>query len=94
MEMCPFCHIGRICQTFLTYTEWYDGRLVVIPNTPAQMCDQCGETVFDPAVIERLQSLLWTRAEADGIGPASVSRTARTSSTTIPNERKELPPWQ
>jgi YgiT-type zinc finger domain-containing protein len=94
MEICPFCHIGRIRQTFLTYTEWYDRRLVVIPNTPAQICDHCGEKVFDPAVIDRLQSLLWTRAEPGETGTASASQSARTSSTAIPNERKELPPWQ
>ncbi len=94
MKVCPFCHIGRICRTFLTYTEWYDEQLVVIPNTPAQICDHCGEKVFDPAVLERLESLLWIRTELDETGAASASQSARTSSTTIPNERKESPPWQ
>lgn len=58
------CHVcgGQSIHTNTTYTQWIDGRLIVVENVPAWVCEQCGETVFDPDVVERLQALIWSDA--------------------------------
>lgn len=70
MGLCPACHVGHLHDERGTYTQWYEGQLVVVPNVPAQVCDYCGETHFHPVVLERLQQLLWTDTGSKG-NPAS-----------------------
>ncbi|MBN2471319.1 MAG: type II toxin-antitoxin system MqsA family antitoxin, partial [Anaerolineae bacterium] len=42
-ETCNVCK-GSLRPQHTTYTQWYEGRLIVIENVPAQVCEQCGET--------------------------------------------------
>ena len=58
-EICSFCHIGHIVEKKITYTEWYQEELVVIPGIPAKICDYCGEQEFDPFIVGTLHRLLW-----------------------------------
>lgn len=59
---CLVC-TGKVEQQLINYTQWYEGQLIVIENVPAWVCMQCGETTFDPAVVERIQNLIWSKAE-------------------------------
>lgn len=61
-DVCNVCH-GRLTKQRMSYTQWYEGRLLVIENVPAWVCEQCGETYFDPDVVEQVQSLIWSGAE-------------------------------
>ncbi len=56
------CH-GKLSQQLVTYTQWYEGRLFVIENVPAWVCEQGGDTYDDPDVVERVQALIWSGAE-------------------------------
>lgn len=59
---CAFCH-GQLKRTIATYTQPYKGGFVVVENVPVWECMQCGETYFDPDVVERLQKLILSDAE-------------------------------
>lgn len=59
---CAFCH-GQIKRTITTYTQPYEKGFVVVENVPAWECEQCGETYFDPEMVERLQNLIHSGAE-------------------------------
>jgi YgiT-type zinc finger domain-containing protein len=61
-EPCAVCG-GKLRQRLTTYTQEYDSRLVVVENVPAWVCDQCGETYFDPEVVEQVQALIWSGAK-------------------------------
>ena len=56
--LCPTCHIGKLDVQTVTYTQVLGEHLIVIPNTPALVCDLCGERVLDNEVLSRLSGLL------------------------------------
>ncbi len=56
---CNVCQ-GEIAERLTTYTQWFEGRLIVIENVPAWECTQCGEVYYDPDVVERIQAVIWS----------------------------------
>lgn len=32
-----------------------------VENVPAKVCQQCGEKLFDPQAVERLQKIIWDK---------------------------------
>jgi YgiT-type zinc finger domain-containing protein len=62
MEMgdviCPVCHVGKLQERTVNYTQVYEGQFIVIPNVHALVCDVCGEKVLDHVVLGRLYGLL------------------------------------
>lgn len=54
-----------------SYTGWLEGRLIVVEHVPAWVCGQCGETYYDPDVVEHLQSVIWS-----DVPPARMIETA------------------
>ena len=56
--ICPVCHIGKLQTQRITYTQIFEGKFIVIPNVAAQVCDVCGEKVFDREMLSRLSGLL------------------------------------
>lgn len=63
---CPLCN-GNVSQgsTILPF-EIGKGRVIVVLNVPASICDQCGEDYIDMEVARNLESLL-DRVERDGL---------------------------
>jgi YgiT-type zinc finger domain-containing protein len=55
---CPFCK-GDTEQQLIRYVQEYDGQVVIVENVPALVCDQCGETLFRPEIVEKLQRIVW-----------------------------------
>jgi len=43
----------------VTYTIQTDDKLVVVEHVPAKVCDQCGERLYSPETVERLQKTVW-----------------------------------
>jgi YgiT-type zinc finger domain-containing protein len=58
---CGICQ-RPLVNNLVTHTQWYKGRLIVIENVPAWVCEQCGETYYDPDVVDQLQRLIWSDA--------------------------------
>ena len=57
-RLCSTCHIGKLSVQTVTYTQVLGEHLIAIPNTPALVCDLCGERVLDNDVLSRLSGLL------------------------------------
>jgi YgiT-type zinc finger domain-containing protein len=72
--LCPICHVGHLREKRSTYTERYDGQLIVVPNVPVQVCDYCGETHYHPVVLERLHQLLLADTGQQRAGNPSKTR--------------------
>jgi YgiT-type zinc finger domain-containing protein len=43
----------------VTYTIQMDDKLVVVEHVPAKVCAQCGERLYSPETVERLQQTVW-----------------------------------
>ena len=43
----------------VTYTLEVEGRLVVIENVPARVCQETGEQLFAPDTVEHVHNLVW-----------------------------------
>jgi YgiT-type zinc finger domain-containing protein len=69
IKVCPSCRIGRLGLRPMVYIEWHGENLLVANHMPAEVCDVCGERVYDDEAIENLQRLLWSK-------PPFFSRTA------------------
>jgi len=46
-------------EQMVTYTIQLDDKLVVVEHVPATVCDQCGERMYSPETVERLQNMVW-----------------------------------
>lgn len=61
MKICPSCRIGRLGLRSMAYIEWHGKYLLIANHMPAEVCDVCGERVYDDQAIETLQRLLWSK---------------------------------
>ncbi len=43
----------------VTYTLQLGDKLVVVEHVPARVCSQCGERLYAPETVERLQKTVW-----------------------------------
>ena len=60
---CPMCHVGKLQERYVTYSQIFEGHLVVINHVPAMVCDVCGERILDRDVLARLSGLLGTEQD-------------------------------
>jgi YgiT-type zinc finger domain-containing protein len=74
MNICPYCHTGRLRRRDMAYVQWHGDALLVVDRMPAIICDVCGEKAYDEQAVEHLQQLLW--ANASGQLSSSSSRLA------------------
>ena len=58
--ICDRCALPLVEQA-VTYTVELDGRWVIVEHVPARVCPQCGERLFSPDTVERLQRTAWER---------------------------------
>lgn len=54
MNRCSVCHSQTVCQP-VTYIQWYERKLVLVENVPAEVCSNCGEQYFSPEVADKVQ---------------------------------------
>lgn len=59
MKTCPSCRIGRLGKRSMAYIEWHGNYLLIATRMPAQVCDICGERLYDDEAMENLYRLLW-----------------------------------
>jgi YgiT-type zinc finger domain-containing protein len=45
----------------VTYTLQLGDKLVVVEHVPARVCSQCGERLYSPETVERLQKTVWEK---------------------------------
>ena len=56
---CPVCHHAMTTALVRHVQTWHD-TVVMFENVPAEVCEQCGEQLLTGAVVDRLNSLLWS----------------------------------
>lgn len=57
MNSCSVCR-GKTTQKPVTYTQWYEGKLIAIENVMADVCEACGEEYFSPGTVNKIQQAL------------------------------------
>jgi len=45
----------------VTHPQEYDGRVIILENVPAEVCQQCGEVLLRPEILEHIQRLVWSK---------------------------------
>ena len=55
---CEVCGIGIREARLVRYELSIGERMVVVEHVPADVCPRCGETTFQPDVVERLQETI------------------------------------
>ena len=58
-QICSVCQ-RPLVHKLVKYTLWFNERLIVVENVPAWVCEQCGETYYDPDVVDQLTQLIWS----------------------------------
>jgi YgiT-type zinc finger domain-containing protein len=48
-------------ERMVTYSIQLEDKLVLVEHVPAKVCDQCGERLYSPATVERLQKTMWEK---------------------------------
>lgn len=57
---CDLCG-GTVREENVSYTLFYEGHWVIVENVPAKVCHQCGEKLFSPDTVDRLQTTIWSK---------------------------------
>ena len=55
---CENCRIGRYRPATLPYVTDVEGKIMIIPNVPAYVCDVCRRSQYDPGYMIFVQHLL------------------------------------
>jgi len=55
---CDVCGSPMTEQT-VTYTSQMGNKVIVVEHVRAKVCDQCGERLYSPETVERLQQTVW-----------------------------------
>jgi YgiT-type zinc finger domain-containing protein len=63
MERCYFCR-GPVVQQRIEHLHRWEGRIFLIKDLLADVCEQCGETYLDPEVLERIDQAVSQSAMA------------------------------
>ena len=59
---CSVCH-GQMMQKLVTYNQLFEGNFILVENVPAWVCEQCGDILYDPDIVEKLQNHIWSHPE-------------------------------
>jgi len=63
---CPLCKGNMAAGTAILPFEMKNGRVIVVLNVPARVCEQCGEEYVEMEVARNVEALL-DRVERDGL---------------------------
>ena len=63
MNKCSVCR-GETTPQKMTYTQWYEGKLVAVENVTADVCQNCGEEYFSPETANKIQEAITSSKQA------------------------------
>ena len=52
---CNFCGSGRYRERRIEYLYTYRGKYLLVPNTPVEICLDCGMIYYDAAVLKEIE---------------------------------------
>ena len=53
--VCNFCGSSRSEQRRVEYLYSHQGKYLLVPNTPAEICPDCGMTFYDAQVLKEIE---------------------------------------
>ena len=65
---CQICD-GQYEKRRITRTYRRDGKIIVVDDVPAEVCNLCGDTLLKPETVELIQEVLRKAAEATEFAP-------------------------
>lgn len=65
---CQICD-GSYEERLITRTYRRDGRIIVVDDVPAEVCNLCGDTLLRPETVELIQEALKRAEEAEEFAP-------------------------
>lgn len=68
---CDLCG-GEQVEKEVTYSIYFEDRLHIIEHVPAKVCLQCGERLYSPTTVEKIQKAIWNRRKPDRVIEAPV----------------------
>lgn len=68
-NVCPNCR-GKLIKKNIRFVEEINGRIIVVENLPALVCEQCDEKFFTPDVLDYIIEL--TRGQHDAVRTETV----------------------
>ena len=54
-ERCNFCGSDRYEERRIEYLYSHEGQHLLVPNTPVQVCLDCGMVYYDAAVLKEIE---------------------------------------
>jgi HTH-type transcriptional regulator/antitoxin MqsA len=58
MKSCPVCKSEALAERTIRTTLDYGGRIYIVENVPAKICDECGEVLLRPDTAKALERLV------------------------------------
>ena len=65
--ICEVCGCSEVVEEFVTEVFEVDGKRVLVEQIPAQVCVQCGETIFSRETAEKIRLMVHGAAEPIGV---------------------------
>ncbi len=65
IEGCP----GTYEQQYIVHTTRHNERIIVFDNVPAEVCDNCGDTLLSSIAAQRIDELLSNDSRPTGVVP-------------------------
>ena len=63
---CDLCG-GPLEDQKISYIIEFKGRLHIIEHVPAKVCLQCGEKLYSPETVEKIQKAIWQNRKPDRV---------------------------
>jgi YgiT-type zinc finger domain-containing protein len=63
---CDLCG-GPLEDRKISYAIEFKGRLHIIEHVPAKECLQCGERLYSPKTVEKIQNAIWHDRKPDRV---------------------------
>lgn len=63
---CDLCG-GQVVERNVSYTIEFNERLHIIEHVPAKECLQCGERLYAPETVEKIQNAIWQNRTPDRV---------------------------
>ena len=54
-DRCSFCGGGDFAERRIEYLYSHDGSYLLVPNTPVEVCLNCGMIYYDAAVLKEIE---------------------------------------
>ena len=55
VKRCNFCGSTRSHQRYIDYLYSHQGQYLLVPNTPVEVCDECGMIYYQARVLKEIE---------------------------------------